>query len=41
MARWFDGNLDPHSLYDNGSWAFYLGESAANFVLLDERSACG
>jgi hypothetical protein len=41
MARWFDRNLDPHSLYDNGSWAFYLGESAANFVLLDERSACG
>lgn len=41
LARWFDANLDPRSLYDNGSWAFYLGESAANFVLLPERSACG
>ena len=40
-TRWFDANLDPRSLYDNGSWAFYLGESAANFVLLPDRSACG
>jgi hypothetical protein len=40
LEHWFDANLDPRSLYDNGSWAFYLGESAANFVLLPERSAC-
>jgi hypothetical protein len=41
LTRWFSANLDPRSLSDNASWAGYLGLSAANFVLLGDRSACG
>jgi hypothetical protein len=41
LETWFDRNLDQTSLYDNDDWAFYLGESAANFALLGDAPPCG
>jgi hypothetical protein len=40
LESWFDRNLEQRSLYDNDDWAFYLGESAANFALLGDAPAC-